>query len=90
MPGRSGLKLSGKSTKDEEGEEALQFVRSQQEPPPNESTDRRIGPEIDEDLLVDDDEKAIEEEEAPEIMTAAAGLNQSRSLASKAARVLER
>lgn len=83
----SGRKLSEKTTKDE-GEEELPFVPSKQEPH-NESKDRRIGPEVDEDLLVDDDERASEGE-APETMTAAAGLSQSRSLASKAARVLER
>lgn len=84
MSRRSGRKLS-ETTKDE-GDE-LPFVPSQQEPP-NESTDRRIGPELDEDLLVD--ERASSEGEAPETMTAAAGLSQSRNLASKAARVLER
>lgn len=84
----SGRKLSEKTTKDE-GEEELPFVPSKQEPLANESTVRRIGPEVDEDLLIDDDERASEGE-APETMTAAAGLSQSRSLASKAARVLER
>lgn len=53
--------------------------------PPNESAGRRICPEVEEDLA-----ERASEGEAPETMTAAAGLSQSRSLANKAAKVVER
>lgn len=70
-------------TKDERFErEKLQFFPSQE--PPNQSAGRQICSEL-EDLV-----EGASEGEAPETITAAAGLSQSQSLASKAARAVER
>lgn len=77
------FRRSGKLSETKPEREELLFVPSQE--PPNESADRRICPEVEEDLVA-----TASEGEAPETMTAAAGLSQSRSLASKAARVVER
>lgn len=63
--------------------EKLLFLPSQE--PPNESASRQFCLELEEDLV-----EGTSEGEAPETMTAAVGLSQSRSLASKAARAVER
>lgn len=73
----------GKLSETNHAREELLFVPSQELP--NESADGRICSEVEEDLV-----ERASEGDAPEIMTAAAGLSQSRSLASKAARVVER
>lgn len=77
------FRQSGKLSKTKHEREELLSVPSQE--PPNESADGRICPEVEEDLV-----GRASEGDAPETMTAAAGLSQSRSLASKAARVVER
>lgn len=79
----SMFRQSGKLSETKHEREELLFVPSQE--PPNESADRRICPEVEEDVV-----ERASEGEAPETMTAAAGLSQSRSLASKAAKVVER
>lgn len=63
--------------------EELLFLPSQE--PPDESECRQFCLELEEYLV-----EGTSEGEAPETMTAAAGLSQSRSLASKAARAVER
>lgn len=77
------FRRSGKLSETNHEREELLFVPSQELP--NESADGRICSEVEEDLV-----ERASEGDAPEIMTAAAGLSQSRSLASKAARVVER
>lgn len=78
---RSGKRSETKHERFEH--EELLFVSPQESP--NRSAASQICPELEEDLG-----EGVSEGEAPETMTAAAGLSQSRSLSSKAARAVEK